>query len=188
EIQDDETVQVARRFAAKHRERVGVLEHKLAALKEELALYERELVDMQAQLGRAERDRPLSEAERSAERAWHDLQQAGGVRGATAPEAMRVVMRGDARPAQRQVGMVDVRGNAASWTGDSCFDWAGGRAGGQVVGGKGQLITGRTYAAQANIMVSDQTVKNMAAAFERSAGSLADRLMAALVAGQARGG
>src|SRR2546430_7668962 len=97
-------------------------------------------------------------------------------------------MRGDPRPAQRQVGMVDARGNAASWTGDSCFDWAGGRAGGPMVGGKGQVIVGRTYAAQANIMVSDQTVKNMAAAFERATGSLADRLLAALVAGQAGGG
>src|SRR5881409_2553961 len=108
--------------------------------------------------------------------------------GATAPEAMRVVMRSDPRPAQRQVGMVDARGNAASWTGDSCFDWAGGTAGGPMVGGKGQVIVGRTYAAQANIMVSDQSVKNMAAAFERATGSLADRLLAALVAGQAGGG
>src|SRR2546425_2641263 len=108
--------------------------------------------------------------------------------GAAAPEAMRTVMRGDPRPSQRQVGMVDGRGNAASWTGDSCFDWAGGRAGGQAVGGKGQMITGRTYAAQANIMVSDQTVKTLADAFERAKGSLADRLMAALVAGQAGGG
>src|SRR5437588_5774678 len=82
-------------------------------------------------------------------------------RGATAPEALRIVMRGDPRPAQRQVGMVDARGNAASWTGDSCFDWAGGRTGGRPdgrTGGKGQLITGRGYAAQANIMVSDATV------------------------------
>ncbi|HUL48732.1 MAG TPA: DUF1028 domain-containing protein [Gemmatimonadales bacterium] len=109
--------------------------------------------------------------------------------GATAPEAMRTVMRSDGRPAQRQVGMVDARGNAASWTGDSCFDWAGGRTGGSAsLGDKGQLITGRGFAAQANIMVSDQTVKNMAATFERTAGTLADRLMAALVAGQAGGG
>lgn len=111
--------------------------------------------------------------------------------GATAPEALRIVMRGDDRPAQRQVGMVDARGNAASWTGDSTFDWAGGRVGGQAdrrLGGKGELITGRTYAVQANIMVSDQTVKNMAATFERTRGSLADRLLAALVAGQAGGG
>jgi uncharacterized Ntn-hydrolase superfamily protein len=111
--------------------------------------------------------------------------------GASAPEAMRIVMRGDPRPAQRQVGMIDARGAAASWTGDSCFDWAGGRAGGgasPTVGGKGELIAGRGYAAQANIMVSEQTVKNMAAAFERATGALSDRLLAALAAGQAGGG
>ena len=112
--------------------------------------------------------------------------------GATAPEAMRIVMRGDARLSQRQVGMVDAHGNTASWTGDSCFDWAGGRtrdANGQIViGGKGAMIVGRGFSAQANIMVSDQTVQNMADAFGRSTGSLADRLMAALVAGQAGGG
>jgi uncharacterized Ntn-hydrolase superfamily protein len=111
--------------------------------------------------------------------------------GTTAPEVMGIVMRGDPRPAQRQVGMVDARGNAASWTGDSCFDWAGGRVGGQAggrVGGKGAVIVGRDYAAQANIMVSDQTVKNMADAFQRASGTLAERLMAALVAGQAGGG
>jgi uncharacterized Ntn-hydrolase superfamily protein len=112
--------------------------------------------------------------------------------GATAPEAMRIVMRSDPRPSQRQVGMVDAHGNSASWTGDSCFDWAGGRtlgADGQIViGGKGAMIVGRGFAAQANIMVSDQTVKNMADAFGGAAGSLADRLLAALVAGQAGGG
>ena len=111
--------------------------------------------------------------------------------GATAPEALRIVMRGDPRPSQRQVGMVDARGNAASWTGDSTFDWAGGKTGGRTdgrTGGKGQLIAGRDYAAQANIMVSDATVRNMAETFERSRGSLADRLLAALVAGQAGGG
>src|SRR3989454_4414730 len=41
--------------SAKHHERVGVLEHKRAALAEERALYERELAEMQAQLVRAER-------------------------------------------------------------------------------------------------------------------------------------
>src|SRR5881397_16618 len=53
--------------------------------------------------------------------------------GAKAPEALSIVMRGDPRPAQRQVGMVDAHGNAASWTGDSTFDWAGGRTGGRPV-------------------------------------------------------
>lgn len=113
--------------------------------------------------------------------------------GATAEEALRIVMRGDTMLQDRQVGIVDARGNAASFTGRTTFDWAGGRVGalsgrGNVPGGKGQVIVGRGFAAQANIMVSDQTVKNLAEAFERSRGNLADRLMTALKAGQSGGG
>jgi uncharacterized Ntn-hydrolase superfamily protein len=113
--------------------------------------------------------------------------------GATAEEALRIVMRTDTMLQDRQVGMVDARGNAASFTGKSTFDWAGGRVGapsgrGNVPGGKGEVIVGRGYTAQANIMVSDQTVKNLAETFERARGDLADRLMAALKAGQAGGG
>lgn len=80
EIQDAETVQVAERFAARHRERVAMLERKLAAQREELALAERDLQDMQTQLRAAERDRPAGAARGSAERAWRDLQAAGGAR------------------------------------------------------------------------------------------------------------
>lgn len=113
--------------------------------------------------------------------------------GATAEEALRIVMRTDTMLQDRQVGIVDTRGNAASFTGKSTFDWAGGRVGapsgrGNVAGGKGEVIVGRGYTAQANIMVSDQTVKNLAETFERTRGDLADRLMAALKAGQAGGG
>jgi uncharacterized Ntn-hydrolase superfamily protein len=113
--------------------------------------------------------------------------------GATAEEALRIVMRTDTMLQDRQVGLVDTQGNAASFTGKTTFDWAGGRVGlpgqpGGKLGGKGEVIVGRGYAAQANIMVSDQTVKNLAVTFERSRGQLADRLMAALKAGQAGGG
>src|SRR4051794_6603134 len=114
--------------------------------------------------------------------------------GATAEEALRILTRADQSLQDRQVGMVDARGNAASFSGTTTFDWSGGRVGrpdgtaGSVAGGKGELIVGRGYAAQANIMVSDQTVKKLADAFERSTGSLADRLMTALQAGQAGGG
>lgn len=113
--------------------------------------------------------------------------------GATAEEALRIIMRTDTMLQDRQVGMVDTRGNAASFTGIRTFDWAGGRVGspdgqGSIEGGKGAVIVGRGFAAQANIMVSDQTVKNMAATFVSSRGALADRLMAALRAGQAGGG
>ena len=114
--------------------------------------------------------------------------------GATAEEALRILTRNDPSLQDRQAGMVDARGNSASFSGTTTFDWSGGRVGrpdgapGSILGGKGQLISGRNYAAQANIMVSDQTVKNLAETFERSTGSLADRLVAALKAGQAGGG
>ena len=113
--------------------------------------------------------------------------------GATAEEALRIIMRRDTMLQDRQVGMVDARGNAASFSGRTTFDWSGGRVGspsgrGNVAGGKGEVIVGHGYSAQANIMVSDQTVKNLAETFERSTGGLADRLVAALKAGQAGGG
>jgi uncharacterized Ntn-hydrolase superfamily protein len=111
--------------------------------------------------------------------------------GATAEEALRIIMRTDTMLGDRQVGIVDARGNSATFSGVNTFDWAGGRTGGQAggrPGGKGEVITGRTYAAQGNIIVSDQTVRNLALTFERSTGNLAERLIAALKAGQAGGG
>ncbi len=115
--------------------------------------------------------------------------------GASAEEALRVVMRTDTLLGDRQVGMVDAHGGAASFTGERTFDWAGGRVGCPdrpapcvVTGGKGAVIVGHGFAAQANIMVSDQTVRNMAESFQRSRGPLAERLLAALHAGQAGGG
>jgi uncharacterized Ntn-hydrolase superfamily protein len=91
------------------------------------------------------------------------------------------------------VGIVDARGNAASFSGDNTFDWSGGRVGapggkGHVAGGRGQVLVGRRFSAQGNILVSDRTVKNLAETFERTRGGLADRLVAALKAGQAGGG
>lgn len=82
EIQDQETVQVAERFAAKHRERAGVLERKLSAQREELALAERELGEMQVQLKSADRGVPggVEGGTSSTEQAWRDLQAAGGTR------------------------------------------------------------------------------------------------------------
>jgi uncharacterized Ntn-hydrolase superfamily protein len=115
------------------------------------------------------------------------------VEGATAEEALRAVMRSDTMLQDRQVGIVDARGNAASFSGANTFDWSGGRVGapggkGSVAGGKGQVLVGRVFSAQGNIIVSDQTVRNLAETFERTGGGLADRLVAALKAGQAGGG
>jgi len=49
EIPDQETVDVAERFAARHRERVGVLERKLAVQQDELTLAERLLGELMAE-------------------------------------------------------------------------------------------------------------------------------------------
>ncbi len=76
-IQDEQTAEVAERFAAKHRERVAVLEDKLEAQAAELALAEREYEEMKAQLVEQERKRPETEAARKVESAWRDLEAAG---------------------------------------------------------------------------------------------------------------
>ncbi len=112
--------------------------------------------------------------------------------GATAEEALRILMQNDSEYQERQVGMVDAKGNAASWTGTGTFQWAGGRVGAEegpsLSGAAGALIVGTGYAAQGNILVSTETVEALAETFEATEGSLADRLVAALVAGGKAGG
>jgi len=77
---------------------------------------------------------------------------------------------------ERQVGVVDARGGAATYTGDACYDWAGGRS-------------GHCYAAQGNILVSEATVDVLAETFEAHAElRLPQRLLESLAAAQAAGG
>jgi hypothetical protein len=75
-IGDQETVEVAELFATKHRERVDVLQDKLEAQRAELALAERELEEMKAQLKKAAGSSQVDSA-------WRELEAAGGVRPAT---------------------------------------------------------------------------------------------------------
>jgi uncharacterized Ntn-hydrolase superfamily protein len=81
----------------------------------------------------------------------------------------------DPQREQRQVGIVDAAGRAASFTGRECFDYAG-------------SLTGERYACQGNILASDRVVPAMAETFEGSTGPLADRLIDALRAAQREGG
>jgi uncharacterized Ntn-hydrolase superfamily protein len=81
----------------------------------------------------------------------------------------------DEGKAQRQLGVVDREGRAATFTGSACMAWAGGR-------------TGLGYAAQGNILAGPEVVEALAATFEASRGSLAERLLAALEAGDEAGG
>jgi uncharacterized Ntn-hydrolase superfamily protein len=96
-------------------------------------------------------------------------------RGKSADETLRALISADDEREHRQLGVVDDRGRAATFTGDECFEWAGGEV-------------GENYAAQGNILVGRQTVEAMAKTFEDTSGDLAGRLLAALDAGQAAGG
>jgi uncharacterized Ntn-hydrolase superfamily protein len=96
-------------------------------------------------------------------------------RGLTAGETLDALLEDDPGRENRQVGIVDAGGGTGAFTGSLCLDWAGGR-------------TGPGYACQGNILASDEVVADMVRAFESGEGELADRLLAALVAGQAAGG
>ena len=96
--------------------------------------------------------------------------------GKSADEVVSSLTEADEGRDDRQVGVVDAQSRGATYTGSSCFDWAGGAA-------------GEGYAAQGNILVSEDTVTALARTFEETAGEpLAERLLAALAAAQAAGG
>ncbi len=107
--------------------------------------------------------------------------------GATAPEALKILIENDSLREERQAGFVDAKGNSATWTGRNTFDWAGGSAGGNW-GGRGEIAAGKFFAAQGNILVGKETVEAMARTFQDTKGSLADKLVASLVAGGKAGG
>ncbi|MDQ3982878.1 MAG: DUF1028 domain-containing protein [Actinomycetota bacterium] len=75
----------------------------------------------------------------------------------------------------RQLGIVDADGRAATFTGSACFDWAGG-------------IAEDGFCCQGNILTGPEVVDAMAGAFRSSTGELAERLLAALKAGDDAGG
>ena len=96
--------------------------------------------------------------------------------GKSAQEVVDELTEADEGRSQRQLGVVDGQGGSATFTGEECLDWAGGR-------------TGEGYAAQGNILVSAETVDALAETFESSAGAtLAERLLDCLSAAQAAGG
>jgi uncharacterized Ntn-hydrolase superfamily protein len=95
--------------------------------------------------------------------------------GLSAEEIVARLTSADEGRDHRQLGVVDREGRAATYSGAECMEWAGGR-------------TGKCYAAQGNILVSEATVDAMAETFEAGSGPLAERLLACLDAAQAAGG
>jgi len=96
--------------------------------------------------------------------------------GATPAETLAILTRADDGRGRRQAGVVSADGASATFTGPECNAWAGGRS-------------GPGYAVQGNILTGEQVVAEMERAFLASEGKpLAERLYAALAAGDAAGG
>lgn len=95
--------------------------------------------------------------------------------GLSAEQTLEHLIKDDNGMESRQVGIVDASGNVSHFTGDECNDWAG-------------AFSGQHYTAQGNILSGEDVVKAMGKAFEDTNGELADKLLAALIAGQQKGG
>ena len=95
--------------------------------------------------------------------------------GATPQEALGILLRNDSDPDRRQIGIVSFTGESVTYSGSGCLPWAGGRS-------------GKNYAAQGNILAGEAVVAALEETFLSTEGTLADRIYAALVAGDAQGG
>lgn len=94
-----------------------------------------------------------------------------------APEAaVAQVIEADPGKAGRQLGLIDMRGNAAAWTGPRAQDWKGHR-------------TGPHWAVQGNRLAGPEVLDAMVETYEASAGKeLVERLLESIEAGEAAGG
>jgi uncharacterized Ntn-hydrolase superfamily protein len=95
--------------------------------------------------------------------------------GLSAEATLAKLVAEDADRDLRQAGLVDTRGGSATFTGSGCHGWAGGEV-------------GDGFAVQGNILAGPDVVAAMAAAYRAAAGSLAERLLAGLIAGDKAGG
>jgi uncharacterized Ntn-hydrolase superfamily protein len=95
--------------------------------------------------------------------------------GRSASEVVRALTEADGGRDPRQVGIVDARGLASTFTGEKCMKWAGG-------------LAGEGFACQGNILTGPEVVEEMARAYRAAEGDLVDGLLAALAAGDTAGG
>lgn len=95
--------------------------------------------------------------------------------GKSAEETLKLLTSKDPKATSRQVGIVDAQGRVAAHTGAECHSWAGHK-------------TGDGFTCQGNILTGPDTLEAMAEAYKKGTGELADRLVAALLAGDTVGG
>src|SRR5262245_50738549 len=93
-------------------------------------------------------------------------------------EVLTELLRGDPQREQRQLAIIDVQGRAAN------RNPSGAEKSSEYWG----AMSGKFYACQGNTLTGREVITAMARAYEETAGSVADRLMAALVAGDRAGG
>lgn len=105
----------------------------------------------------------------------------GELQKGTAPDVILTMLRDDPRIAGRQFGIVDMQGRTAGFSGSGnqavSLDRQGQVAGTQIF-----------YSIQGNILASEAVVTDAVQAFSTSPGELADRVMAAMEAADAKGG
>jgi len=88
----------------------------------------------------------------------------------------------------RQVAVIDAKGRSAVYTGKRVIDRNSDPNDLVHLGGYAGHVTGVNFSVQGNTLASVEVVKAMAAAYEAGTGSMGDRLMDALDAGQSKGG
>ena len=95
--------------------------------------------------------------------------------GKSAMEAVDLMTSADPHRNSRQLAIIGTEGNASVFTGSECLEWAGGKQGDH-------------YAVQGNILTGSKVIEAMGRAFEDTNGTLAERMIASLHAGQKAGG
>ena len=95
--------------------------------------------------------------------------------GSTPQEVIAALTGADAGRDQRQLHVLPARGRPAAWTGAACIDWCGHHL-------------GEDFSVAGNMLAGPRVVTATAEAFIATRGDLAERLLAAMDAGEAAGG
>jgi uncharacterized Ntn-hydrolase superfamily protein len=95
--------------------------------------------------------------------------------GVPAPEVVKRVTAPDDGRDQRQLHVIDAAGRIGQYTGAQCIEWCG-------------TIASEGYSVAGNMLANERVIRETARAYETSRRPFAERLIAALEAGEAAGG
>jgi uncharacterized Ntn-hydrolase superfamily protein len=108
--------------------------------------------------------------------------------GLTPAEVIKRITDEDPGRDRRQVAVIDAKGRSAVYTGKHVIDRNHDKSDLVHFGGWAGHASGVNFSAQGNTLASESVVTAMAEAYQSGAGTMAERLMDALEAGQAKGG